>query len=88
MFKSIFIVVALFFALCVSPITAVSGSQININTANAEQLITLPGIGPSLAERIIEYRSEFPFKASEDVMNVSGIGEATFNNIKDMITVD
>jgi len=88
MIKRLFIVLALVIALFMAPITAVSGSQININSANAEELATLPGIGPSLAERIIAYRGEFPFEASEDIMNVSGIGEATFNNIKDLIAVD
>ena len=88
MLKKLFIVSALVIALFMAPITAVSGSQININSANAEELATLPGIGPSLAERIIAYRGEFPFEASEDIMNVSGIGEATFNNIKDLIAVD
>lgn len=88
MIKKLFLVLALTVVLFMAPLTTVSGSQININTANAEQLATLPGIGPSLAERIIAYRAEFPFEAPEDVMNVSGIGEATFNNIKDLITVE
>ena len=75
-------------ALFIGPIAAVSGSHVNINSADAEQLTALPGIGPSLAERIIEYRGEFPFEAPEDIMKVSGIGESTFNNIKDLITVE
>ncbi len=61
---------------------------ININTASVSNLQELQGIGPSLAERIIEYRKDQgPFKIIEEIKNVSGIGEGTFNNIKDDITV-
>lgn len=61
---------------------------ININSATLELLDTLPGIGPSTAQSIIDYRMEFGFFESiEDIMNVSGIGESTFNEIKDLITV-
>ncbi len=88
MVKRLVIVVALIIALFMAPVSAVSGSQININTAAAEELITLPGIGPALAERIIEYRSQFPFETEEDIMQVPGIGEGRFNDIKDQITVE
>ena len=61
---------------------------ININTATKEVLETLPGIGPSTAKAIIEYRENIGlFETIEDIMNVSGIGEATFNDIKDSIKV-
>lgn len=61
---------------------------ININSASLELLDTLPGIGPSTAQSIIDYRLEVGFFESvEDIMNVSGIGEATFNEIKDLITI-
>ena len=61
---------------------------VNINSASLELLDTLPGIGPSTAQSIIDYRTEIGFFESiEDIMNVSGIGEATFNEIKDLITV-
>ncbi|MCK4388321.1 MAG: helix-hairpin-helix domain-containing protein, partial [Dehalococcoidia bacterium] len=51
-------------------------------------LETLPGIGEVLAQRIVDYRSENgPFKRIEDLLKVSGIGEATFEKIKDYITV-
>jgi len=86
MLKRVFIVFILMLALLVAPGTAVSGS-ININQADSEQLVTLPGIGPALAERIIEHREEFPFEAKEDIMQVSGIGESRFQEIKDMISV-
>ncbi|MCQ3936535.1 MAG: hypothetical protein DPW18_05740 [Chloroflexi bacterium] len=61
---------------------------ININTALLEELDSLPGIGPTIAQRIIDYREENgPFETIEDIMNVSGIGPSTFDQIKDLITV-
>lgn len=61
---------------------------ININTASAEELDTLPGIGPSIAQRIVEYRTQNgPFATIDEIINVSGIGPATFEKIKDLITV-
>jgi len=65
-----------------------SSGIININSASLELLDTLPGIGPSTAQSIIDYRTDTGFFESiEDIMNVTGIGEATFNEIKDIITV-
>ena len=65
-----------------------SSEKININTAGLEELDSLPGIGPSKAQAIIDYRTENGlFESIEDIINVSGIGEVTFNNIKDLITV-
>ena len=61
---------------------------VNINIATQEQLETLPGIGPAIALRIIEYREENGlFETIEDIQNVPGIGPATFENIRDLITV-
>lgn len=61
---------------------------ININTATLEELDSLPGIGPTIAARIIEYReANGPFLTIEDILNVSGIGPATFDQIKDLISV-
>jgi competence ComEA-like helix-hairpin-helix protein len=61
---------------------------ININTANATQLDTLPEIGPALAQKIIDYRNlNGPFETIEEIMQVSGIKEATFAKLKDFITV-
>ena len=62
--------------------------KININTATQEELETLPGIGPTTALKIINYRNENgKFKSIEDIKEVSGIGESKFNNIKDIISI-
>ena len=60
---------------------------ININTASADELKTLSGIGDVTAEKIIEYRSSTAFKSKEDIMSVDGIGSKTYEKIKDDITV-
>ncbi len=62
--------------------------KVNINTASQSELDELPGIGPSTAQKIIEYREENGnFEKIEDVQNVKGIGDAKFEEIKDKITV-
>jgi competence protein ComEA len=62
--------------------------KININTASAEELDKLPGIGPSLANAIIDYRTKNgPFQQIEDINDVKGIGDALFEKIKEQITV-
>lgn len=62
--------------------------KVNINTATQDELDSLPGIGPSLAERIISYREENgKFKSTDELQNVKGIGNAKFEDIKDKVTV-
>ena len=62
--------------------------KVNINEAMQTELEQLPGIGPSLATRIIEYREQNgKFNNVEDLQNVKGIGDAKFNDIKDKVTV-
>ncbi len=63
-------------------------SKININTANETELDNLPGIGPSIAKNIIEYReAKGQFKSIEDLKNVKGIGESKFSEIEEHITI-
>jgi len=65
-----------------------AGETININTANAEELDRLYGIGPTKAQAIIDYRNEHgPFQSTEDIMKVNGIKEGEYDKIKDNITV-
>ena len=61
--------------------------KISLNTASQKELMTLPGIGESKAKSIIEYRQKTKFTTIEDIKNVSGIGEALYDSIKDDITV-
>lgn len=68
-----------------TPIENRSMNKININTATAEELMRLPGIGPALAQRIIEQR---PFARIEDILRVKGIGPKKFEKIREMITVE
>ena len=67
---------------------ATASSPVNLNTATAEQLETLPGIGAATAKRIIEHRQKTGgFKKIEELMNVKGIGEKSFLKLKPLITV-
>lgn len=61
--------------------------RVNLNTADEAQLIALPGIGPSLARRIILYRQQKPFRRVEDLQQVSGIGSAKFRNLAGRVEV-
>ena len=66
-----------------------STGKININTASAALLDTLPGVGPVLAQRIVDYRESIaPFRQISDLTNVEGIGNATLMKIEDLITVE
>lgn len=68
------------------PVQAEDG-RIDINHATKEELETLPGIGPALAERIIAHREQQLFVTIEDITNVSGIGEKLFEGMKELIVV-
>lgn len=62
--------------------------KININTATTDELDKLPGIGPVYAERIVEYRNiNNNFKSLEEIKNIKGIGEKTFEKFKDLISI-
>lgn len=62
--------------------------KININTANLEELDQITGVGPAIAQRIVDYRNQHgPFQTIEEIKNVSGIGDVTFEKMKDEITV-
>lgn len=65
-----------------------ANGKININKATQTQLETLPGIGPSTSSKILSYRKEVgKFKSIDEIKEVSGIGEAKFNKIKDLIEI-
>jgi competence protein ComEA len=81
--------------LILLPITApaqqskpVVAEKVNLNTATPEQLQSLPGVGPALAERIIAYRSKVgKFSKIEEILNVKGIGEKMYTRFKDRLVV-
>ena len=60
---------------------------VSINNASLEELDTLPGVGPSIAQRIIEYRKEQPFTSLDDLKNVKGIGDKIFAKMKEQISL-
>ena len=84
--------VALFVLAAPAPILGAAGDEkgarVNLNTASVEELTALPGIGPSYAKRIVDYREKNgPFKKVEDLLNVQGIGEKTFEKLRDRVTI-
>lgn len=78
-------------AVAFAPAYAQSGApkaKVNINTAPASDLETLPRIGPKVAQRIVDFRTKNGnFKKVEEIMKVQGIGEKVYEQIKDLITV-
>jgi competence protein ComEA len=67
---------------------APGGARIDINSASADELAKLPGVGPAKARAIIEYRSEAPFHKLDDLRKVKGIGDKLYDRLKDQITVE
>ena len=71
-----------------TPAAASSTDIINLNTATAAQIGTLPGIGPKTADLIVQYRvKNGPYKKVEEIMNVKGVGEKSFLKLKSRLTV-
>jgi competence protein ComEA len=71
-----------------APTKSVPAAAVNINTAPASELQTLPGIGAKVAERIVEYRQKNgPFKKVEELMNVRGVGEKNFLKLKPHVSI-
>jgi competence protein ComEA len=67
---------------------AAAASTVNLNTATTAELERLPGVGPATAQRIVEYRQQSGgFKKIEELMNVRGIGEASFLKLKALVTI-
>jgi len=89
-FSFLFAIMAIFFVSNFVNVNSVlADSKVNINTANATELDTIPEVGPSTAAKIIAYReANGLFVTIEDIMKVSGIKQATFDKMKDFITVE
>lgn len=71
-----------------APDVVAASTKVNINTASAEELMSLSGIGPTKAQAIVDYRTSIgAFSSVDELINVSGIGERTLAKIRDEITV-
>ena len=62
-------------------------ARVNLNTASAAELATLPGIGPAKAQAIVEHRAKAPFASPDDLRKVKGIGAKLYESIRERITV-
>ena len=64
-----------------------ASTRVDLNSASADELAQLPGIGAATARAIVEHRSEAPFRKPEDLKRVKGIGDKLYDRVKDHITV-
>ena len=62
-------------------------ARVNLNTASAAELATLPGIGPAKAQAIVEHRAKVPFSSPDELRKVKGIGDKLYDSIRERITV-
>lgn len=86
--KKMFVVFLVCFIFGAAGQPAFSFEKINLNTATVEQLIQLNGIGPVMAERIIEFRQARAFSSVDDLAQVQGIGEKTLDKLRDQVMVE
>lgn len=85
--KNLILALSLFFML-VGPVITSAQGKVNINSATAEQLVEIPGVGESTANRIIEKRKELgSFKSLDDLLQVKGIGEKKLEKMKPFLTL-
>ena len=83
------LIVAFAVGMVIGPALAQEQVKVNINKASVDELTYLKRIGPSYAQRIVDYRNEHgPFQKPEDIMNVKGIGYKTFEANKDIIVCE
>ena len=68
-------------------VQAAQEQRVDLNAATAEELATLPGIGPAKAKAIVDYRAKQRFSTAEELMQVQGVGAKLFEQLKDQITV-
>ena len=86
---SIFVIITFIFASFASVVMATDTEKIDLNTATIEDFSKLKGVGKTYAERIVNYREQNgPFKKIDDILLVKGIGEKTFEAIKDQLTIN
>lgn len=81
-------IISLLLALSISSFAAFAADKININTASADELQLLNGVGPSTANAIVDYREQNgAFASVEDLVNIKGIGEKKVANLAEQVTV-
>jgi len=86
------VAVGLLCGLTLAPVGAsrasdAGGARIDLNTASATELARLPGIGPSKAQAIVDFRTKEPFTRADQLRKVKGIGDKLYESIKDQVTV-